>query len=145
MSDHQNKKPEGPKKSTPGDSEGGVNWKVIILFTLAFAVIWGAFKYGGASDSDKLTFPEFRKAFLEGRVLRTASEDIKKGQLELITFSGETRAEIRGKYHDNEPFLKEWTNQTSVKINVQLGVHGEELESTFGERLLWEKISNHSN
>ena len=142
MSDHQNKEPEGPKKSTPGASEGGVNWKVIILFTLAFAVIWGAFKYGGASDSDKLTFPEFRKAFLEGRVLRTASDDIKKGQLELITFSGETRAEIRGKYHKNEPFLREWTNPTSVKINVQLGVHGEELESTFGERLLWEKISD---
>lgn len=118
-----------------------MNWKVIILLSLAFAVIWGAFKYGGAANADKLTFPEFRKAFLEGRVLRTSEEPIKNGQLELVTFAGEVRAEIRGIYSEKELLLKEWTDQSPVKVNVQLGVHGEEIEDTFGERLLWEKGS----
>jgi len=117
-----------------------VNWKVIILLSLAFAVIWGAFTYGGAANAEKLTLPEFRKAFLEGRILRTAAEPIKNGQLELVTYAGETRAEIRGLYSEKDLLLKEWQDKSLVNVNVQLAVHGQEIESTFGERLLWEKF-----
>ncbi|MGJ8698297.1 MAG: ATP-dependent zinc metalloprotease FtsH [Verrucomicrobiaceae bacterium] len=139
MSDNQS--PESPRsqKSPQGAPEGGVNWKVIILFSLAFAVIYGAFMYGGAGDTDKLTYPEFRTALMEGRVLRTAAEDIRDGKLELVTYAGETRAEVEGTYHPTERLVKEWSGQQKVKVRIQLDVHGEEIEDTFGERLLWKE------
>lgn len=59
--------PESPNsnKSPQGASpEGGVNWKVIILFTVAIAIIYVAFSSAGDRDTENLTFPEFRDAFL---------------------------------------------------------------------------------
>ncbi len=116
-----------------------MNWKVIILFTVAFAIIWVAFKASGPGDKDELTFPQFREALMEGRVLQTTADDFKGGRLELVTYSGESNAEVLGLYHKDEPLVKEWKDQKAVKATVKLDIDsiGDDLTDTFGERLEW--------
>lgn len=139
MSDSQNSEPESPKKTPPTTPEGGVNWKVIILFSIAIAIIFGAMKYGGAGLEAKLTFPEFRKSLMEGRVLRSAVGEVSNGELQVVTFAGETRAEVRGIYHPDKVLVKKWENAEPVWAKIRLDVHGEELEDIFGESLVWKK------
>lgn len=141
MSDSQNSGPEAPKKTPPTTPEGGINWKVIILFTIAMAIIYGAINFGNNSGEAKLTFPEFRQAFMEGRVLRTAAGEnaVPKGELQVITFAGETRAEIRGYYHPEKVLVQEWSGAADVWAKIRLDVHGEEIETMFGESLSWVK------
>lgn len=138
MSDPQNPGPDKPKKTPPAAPEGGINWKVIILFTIAMAIIYGAFMYGGDAKRDKLTFPAFRKALLEGRVLRTVPDKFRDGKLEVITFAGESRAEIHGIFHPEKVLVKEWSSPKDIWAKVRLDVQGEELEDIFGEVLAWQ-------
>ncbi|MGC6427094.1 MAG: ATP-dependent zinc metalloprotease FtsH [Akkermansiaceae bacterium] len=142
MSDPQNSGPGAPQKTPQPAPEGGINWKVIILFSIAIAIVYGAINYGGKGGEEKLTFPEFRKALMEGRVLRTADEKVANGELQVITFSGETRAEIRGIYHSEKSLVKEWKDPSEIWAKIRLDVHGEELETIFGESLSWKKGSS---
>lgn len=137
MSDPQNSGPDKPQKTPPAAPEGGINWKVIILFSIAIAIIFGAFQYGGDAGRKKLTFPEFREAFMDGRVLRTASEKISNGELEVLTYAGESRAEIKGMFHPDQILVKEWSSQDDVWVKVRLDVQGDEIEEMFGESLVW--------
>ena len=133
--------PESPRsqKTPQGAPEGGINWKVIFLFAIAFAIIFAAYKTAGPGEPKELTFPEFREALIEGRILQTVSDDYKGGKLELVTFSGETRAEIRGVYHKEDTLVKSWDDQKSVKSIVQVDINSisDDLNQTFGENLQW--------
>jgi len=88
MSEQQPPEIPGSKKPAQTPSDKGVNWKVIILFTIALAIIFVAIEGAGDGDRETLKFTEFREALLEGRVLQTASEDYPAGKLELVTFTG---------------------------------------------------------
>lgn len=133
--------PESPrsKKSPQGAPEGGTNWKVIILFGIAFAIIFAAYKTAGPGESEELNFPVFREALMEGRVLQTVADGYKGGKLELVTFSGETRAEVRGVYSEEKSLVKEWTDRKAVKSTVQVDINsfGNDLNQTFGDNLQW--------
>jgi len=112
---------------------------VIILFTIALAIVFVAID--GASDSDRetLEFTEFREAMLEGRILQTSSEDFKSGKLELVTFAGEARAEITGRFSEDEVLVKQWDEQTPIKAVVQVDIDSisNDLDESFGEKLNW--------
>lgn len=116
-----------------------MNWKVIILFTIAIAIIYFAFMSDQSGKHKTLTFPEFREAFLEGRILQTTADDFKKGQLELVTYSGETRAEVKGFFHDSDILVEEWNERKPIKSSIQLDIDTltSELYQTFGEKLEW--------
>ena len=133
--------PESPrsKKSPQGAPEGGVNWKVIFLFAIAIGIIFVAYKTASEGEPEELTFPEFREALMEGRILQTVEGGYKGGRLELVTFSGETRAEVRGFYHEKDILVKSWDEQEPVKSVVQLDINsiGNDLNNTFGENLQW--------
>ena len=133
--------PESPRsqKTPQGAPEGGINWKVIFLFAIAFAIIFAAYKTAGPGEPKELTFPQFREALIEGRILQTVPDVYKGGKLELVTFSGETRAEIRGVYHESESLVKSWNDQKPVKSVVQVDIASisAELNQTFGENLQW--------
>jgi len=140
MSEQQPPESPNSNKSSQGSSpEGGVNWKVIILFSIAIAIIYFAFLSDKNGDNKTLTFPEFREAFLEGRILQTTADDFKKGKLELVTFSGETRAEVTGVFSESEVLVDEWSDQKPIKATVQLDIDTltSELYQTFGEKLEW--------
>ncbi len=77
MSEQQS--PESPKsnKSPQGDKpEGGVNWKVIILFTIAIAIIYIAFNNAG---DGKVKTPSFARLFLKDEFFKRPLMTIKKG------------------------------------------------------------------
>lgn len=116
-----------------------MNWRVIILFTIAIAIIYFAFMSDQSGKDKTLTFPEFREAFLEGRILQTTADDFKKGQLELVTYSGETRAEVKGFFHDSDILVEEWSERNPIKSSIQLDIDTltSELYQTFGEKLEW--------
>lgn len=116
-----------------------MNWKVIILFTIAIAIIYFAFMSDQSGKDKTLTFPEFREAFLEGRILQTTADDFKKGQLELVTYSGETRAEVKGFFHDSDILVERWSDEKPIKSSIQLDIDTltSELYQTFGEKLEW--------
>ena len=64
MSEQQPPEIPGSKKPAQTPSDKGVNWKVIILFTIALAIIFVALKGAGDGDRETLKFTEFRKALL---------------------------------------------------------------------------------
>lgn len=125
------------QKTPPTPPEKGVNWKVIILFTIALSIIFLAIKGAGSGNRKILRFPEFRQALLEGRVLQTSPKDYKDDKLELVTFAGEGRAELLGAFVENGSLVKEWEEKQSIKSSVQVDVDGETLTQTFGEKLKW--------
>ena len=134
--------PESPrtKKTPQGQPEGGVNWKVIFLFAIAFGIIYMAYKTAGPGEPQILRFPEFREAYMEGRILQTpGKEDFKGGRLELVTFAGETRAEVRGYYSKKSQLVDSWSDQNYVKATVQVDIDSisKDLSQTFGEKLQW--------
>ena len=134
---------ESPRSSkTPSTPpEKGVNWKVIILFTIALSIIFVAISGAGSRGNESMRFPEFREALLEGRVLQTAPKEFKKGELELVTFAGETRAELLGVYVKEGTLVKTWENQKPVKSSIQVDINSisDDLNQSFGERLSWVK------
>ena len=112
---------------------------MIILFTIALAIIFVAID--GVSDSDRetLKYTEFREALLEGRILQTASEDYPAGKLELVTFTGEARAEITGRFSKDDLLVKGWEKEAPIKSVVQVDIDSisNDLDETFGEKLNW--------
>jgi cell division protease FtsH len=143
MSEQQPPEIPGSKKPAQTPSDKGVNWKVIILFTIALAIIFVAID--GVSDSDRetLKYTEFREALLEGRILQTASEDYPAGKLELVTFTGEARAEITGRFSKDDLLVKGWEKEAPIKSVVQVDIDSisNDLDETFGEKLNWVAVA----
>ena len=139
MSEQQPPEIPGSKKPAQTPSDKGVNWKVIILFTIALAIIFVAIEGAGDGDRETLKFTEFREALLEGRVLQTASEDYPAGKLELVTFTGEARAEITGRFSKDDVLVKDWEKRVQIKSVVQVDIDSisNDLDETFGEKLNW--------
>ncbi len=139
--------PESPNPSSksPQGSEGGINWKVIILFTLAFVVIWVAYKASDETGGDRLTYPEFRSALMEGRVLQARPEKYNGSKLEVINFIGEARSEVSGMYHKEQSLVKEWKDVKTIAVPVQLDVVGGDIDDIFGERIVWKQETAPAN
>jgi len=137
----ENKTPEPPRSSkAPQGAEGGINWKVIILFALAFIVIWVASRSALDDGAEHPSYPEFRSALMEGRILRDSPKEFNGRKLEVINFVGEARSEIVGMMHPSEALVK-WEDQQPIIIPVQLDVVGESLNDVFGERIEWKQGS----
>ena len=139
MSDNQSQDPQRPQKTPSGPPEKGVNWKVIILFTIALSIIFVAINGAGSGSNKPLKFPEFREALLEGRVLQSAPEKNRKYELELVTFAGEGRAELLGYYVEQGLLVKEWEDKKDIKSSVQVDIDSisNDLNQSFGEKLTW--------
>ena len=139
MSDNQSQDPQRPQKTPSGPPEKGVNWKVIILFTIALSIIFVAINGAGSGSNKPLKFPEFREALLEGRVLQSAPEKNRKYELELVSFAGEGRAELLGYYVEQGLLVKEWEDKKDIKSSVQVDIDSisNDLNQSFGEKLTW--------
>lgn len=139
MSEQQSPETPGSKKPGQPPSDKGVNWKVIILFTIALSIIFVAINEASDSDRETLKFTEFREALLEGRILQNTSDDYKNGKLELVTFTGEARAEITGKFSGDMVLVKQWEDLTPIKAVVQVDIDSisNDLDESFGEKLNW--------
>jgi len=57
----------------------------------------------------------------------------------LVTYSGETRAEVKGFFHDSDILVERWSDEKPIKSSIQLDIDTltSELYQTFGEKLEW--------
>nr|XP_061797940.1 ATP-dependent zinc metalloprotease FtsH 2-like [Nerophis lumbriciformis] len=131
--------PQGSKKPDSNQPEGKMNWKVLILFSVAIGVIFMAFHTARNTGVEKLTLPEFNRALIENRVLREAPEKLgQQAQLQFVTFKGEAyRAEIHGLYSKDKPFVTDWENTTAFSVPVNALVMRDEISTLFGDRIEW--------
>lgn len=90
--DSQN--PRSPKSSRPpGGQEPQFNWRGLLLFAVAFALIGGAFLFRGAGlvPGEEITLPKFENLLKEGKILSTAEKP-----LEVIVEEGSNTQVLSG-------------------------------------------------
>ncbi|MFM8719451.1 MAG: hypothetical protein ACKOFH_07995, partial [Chthoniobacterales bacterium] len=79
-SNQQNNRPRGG-----GDPDPQFNWRGLLLFAVAFALIGGAFIFRGGelAQVDELSYPKFTELLKEGKIVSTAERP-----LELVVEEG---------------------------------------------------------
>ncbi len=90
MSENNNNNQDGQK---PGNNEPNFNWRGIILFAIAFALIGGAFMFRGGpyANVKDIAYPEFLNLLENGEVIHTGEQP-----LELVIEEGSKTQYIRG-------------------------------------------------
>jgi cell division protease FtsH len=78
-----------------GDPDPQFNWRGLILFAVAFALIGGAFIFrgGNMAQIDELTYPKFTTLLAEGKIVSTAERPV-----ELVVEEGRNTQTISGYY-----------------------------------------------
>ena len=122
----QNKSPNRDKEpNTSGTPEPSFNWRGMLFFAMALILIGGAFYIKNPNANTKiLSYPEFRKALTEERILP-------KG-LKIISEVGNSTDSIRGlvlpsKAVDEkgaEPFKTQINPQYNQYLEAELAQHG---------------------
>ena len=85
----QNRRPRG------GDQEPQFNWRGLLLFAVAFALIGGAFIFreGNLAQVDELSYPKFSELLAAGKIVSTAEHP-----LELVVEEGRNTQTLSGYY-----------------------------------------------
>jgi cell division protease FtsH len=86
-------KPNGRRPG--GDPDPQFNWRGLILFAVAFALIGGAFIFrgGNLAQVDELSYPKFTQLLEEEKIVSTADRP-----LELVVEEGRNTQSIAGYY-----------------------------------------------
>jgi cell division protease FtsH len=124
--------PRSRKDQGNAPKSGGLNWRVIILMTIALGILFVAWNAGGYGKAKRLTYNEFRDWVDSGKII--SDQDLpEKGEVipnkeHKLTKSGESNAvpKITGFYYKNDP----WDNDTDkaeqkefrIPINAQLNL-----------------------
>jgi len=95
MSEENNKPPKDNRQRNQNNPEPQMNWRAMILFAIAFALIGGAFVFRGGnfSQSDELTYQQFLKLLSEKKLVVTPEKP-----LEIIVEEGRKTETISGHY-----------------------------------------------
>ena len=139
ISNHPNppsssKGPKGPGNAPTG---GGVNWRVIILMTIALGILYFAWTAGGYGKPKRLTYNEFRDYVDSGKII-SAQDLPKKGEgfpnvEHKLKKSGESAAvpKITGFYYKKDPWDADKTKaeQKAFRIPVNTQLHQDELKA----------------
>ena len=88
------KRPERPKGPL-GPQEPQFNWRGLVLFAIAFALIGGAFLFRGSSlvATDEISLPKFETLLKEGKIVSTQEKP-----LELVIEEGRNTQYLSGFY-----------------------------------------------
>lgn len=128
------KGPKGPGNAPTG---GGVNWRVIILMTIALGILYFAWTAGGYGKPKRLTYNEFRDYVDSGKII-SAQDLPKKGEgfpnvEHKLKKSGESAAvpKITGFYYKKDPWDADKTKaeQKAFRIPVNTQLHQDELKA----------------
>ena len=89
--------PNQPKDRRPrgGEPDPQFNWRGLLLFAVAFALIGGAFIFreGNLSQVDELSYPKFSELLAEGKIVSTSERP-----LELVVEEGRNTQTLSGYY-----------------------------------------------
>lgn len=92
-------KPQRPLRP-PGGEDPQFNWRGLLLFAIAFALIGGAFLFRGSSlvSTDEITLPKFETLLKEGKIISTQEKP-----LELVIEEGRNTQYLSGYYRKKVP------------------------------------------
>ena len=95
MSANNSNKPEDRRPAGGGDPDPQFNWRGLLLFAVAFALIGGAFIFrgGNLAQIDELSYPKFSELLTEGKIVSTAERP-----LEIVVEEGRNTQSISGYY-----------------------------------------------
>ncbi len=129
--------PRGPKDQGTAPKGGGLNWRVIILMTIALGILYFAWNAGGYGKPKRLTYNEFRDWVDSGKII--SDQDLPdKGKAipskeHKLTKVGESNAvpKITGFYYKVDPWdsNKDTAEQKEFRIPINAQLHEDELKA----------------
>lgn len=133
------KGPKGSKGNSDnkGPAAGGINWRVLVLMTIALGILYYAAVYQPNGQVKTLTFNEFRNYVDSGKIITNqelpedakvfpnASHELKKGGVSA------TVPKIKGFFYENGPWLvdKENAEQRAFQVQVDTQLDDHQLKS----------------
>ena len=122
-SDNSSKSPRGPKP--PGNQEPQFNWRGLLLFAIAFALIGGAFLFRGNSIAltDEITLPKFESLLKEGKIISTQEKP-----LEVLVEDGNSTQVLSGFYRKKAVPPATEEIPTPFKTTVYMPLNGDDLK-----------------
>jgi len=135
MSDSPNPRPPQNQGRGPGEP-AGFNWKVFIMLCLGLLVIglaWGSSSLSVRTAA--LSFPEFRKAWDQGRIV--TGDNLKK-PLKVVTGDTPYDAEISGWIGPEKvaPKTDAKIERYTFQVPLNLEVQGQEVRALLGDQLV---------
>ncbi|HEY8960885.1 MAG TPA: ATP-dependent zinc metalloprotease FtsH [Luteolibacter sp.] len=140
MSDSPNPRPPQNQGRGPGEPVG-FNWKVFIMLCLGLLVIglaWGSSSLSARTAA--LSFPEFRKAWDQGRIV---TGDAKK-PLKVVTGETPYDAEISGWIGPEKvaPKADAKVERYTFRVPVNLLLQGDEVRSLLGNNVVARQVTD---
>jgi cell division protease FtsH len=125
----------------PGGQEPQFNWRGLLLFAVAFALIGGAFLFRGSSiaSTDEITLPKFESLLKEGKIVSTAEKP-----LELIIEEGRNTQTLSGYYRKKSTTSKDEI-PTPFKTAVYMPFNGTTLEKELAAAGITPNVRSESN
>jgi len=125
----------------PGGQEPQFNWRGLLLFAVAFALIGGAFLFRGSSiaSTDEITLPKFESLLKDGKIVSTAEKP-----LELIIEEGRNTQTLSGYYRKKTASSTEEI-PTPFKTSVYMPFNGTTLEKELAAAGITPNVRSESN
>ncbi len=132
--------PKNPKdsKSQQPSTGGGINWRVIILMTIALGILYYAAVGSSNGKTKQLTFNEFRSYVDSGKIITDQELPDKDGKVfpdvtHQLKKSGMSAAvpKITGFYYEKDTWIadKEKSEQRAFRIPVNTQLNDDQLKS----------------
>lgn len=132
MADEQPPNQQNPNERKPGESGGGFNWRVLILFGIALTLLALAVLNVGPKKGSEISFSEFKALMEEGKVVRDPK--LPHWRLEVITNESSITAKIVG-WRTKESLLQPDGDPHDFRVRVNLELYGEKLTKLLGSRI----------
>jgi len=143
MSDQQppepSKNPKGSQGNKPTAAGGGVNWRVVVLMTIALGILYYAATNGFEGEPKKLTYKQFLNYIDSGKIITDQNlpknedgktfpnntHELKKGGM------SPTVPIISGFYYKNDPWVvdREKAPQRAFRIPINTQLDDDQLKS----------------
>ena len=125
----------------PGGQEPQFNWRGLLLFAVAFALIGGAFLFreSGLVNTDEITLPKFEALLKEGKIISTQDKP-----LDLIVGEGSNTQNLSGYYRKATPPSNEEI-PTPFKTAIYMPFNGTSLEKDLASYGITPNIRPESN
>ncbi|MBE2205347.1 MAG: ATP-dependent zinc metalloprotease FtsH [Chthoniobacterales bacterium] len=129
MSEENQRPPNDNRQRPGGDNDPQMNWRGLVLFAVAIALIGGAFLFRGNNfaQSETITYPKFLEFLKAGKVVNTPETP-----LELVVEEGRNTQYLEGKIKQKSKTTGEEV-ATPFTTPIFTSFNGEEIQKTLSE------------
>ena len=126
----------------PGGNEPQFNWRGLLLFAIAFALIGGAFLFRGSNlaATDEITLPKFETLLKEGKIVSTQEKP-----LELVIEEGRNTQYLSGFYRKKAVPPATEEIPTPFKTSIYMPFNGTTLEKELAAAGITPNVRPESN